>query len=180
MGEFLAAAAIALVHVLGGGVWIGAMGFSVFVLHPRAEKFFARPQDPQGRDVGARPPGRDMNRGEFEDFIFTVVHGMRWKVVAGIAAIVASGALLLAGLGWAAAGPVWQGLVIAKVALLLVSLGLFVHVSWVLWPRRVFAGAEELPAVRRRFWWVGVVMIGCNAINVTLGVVAHLLRTHAG
>ncbi|MCA9699945.1 MAG: hypothetical protein KC431_20640, partial [Myxococcales bacterium] len=44
------------VHVLGGGVWVGAMVFSIFVLHPRAEHFFARARD-------------------FEAFIFTVVHG---------------------------------------------------------------------------------------------------------
>ncbi|MBL9107052.1 MAG: hypothetical protein JNL82_39490 [Myxococcales bacterium] len=170
MGEFLAAAAIALVHVLGGGVWIGAMVFSVFVLHPRAEKFFAR----------AGPDGREVASGEFEDFIFTVVHGARWKVVAGIAAIVASGALLLGRLGWAAGGPAWRALVVAKLVLLGVSLALFVHVSWALWPRRVFAGPDELPAVRRRFWWVGVVMIACNTTNLGLGVLAHLLRARAG
>jgi uncharacterized membrane protein len=154
MGEVLAEALIAAVHVLGGGVWIGAMGFSVLVLHPRAERFFQR-------------------SSEFEDFVFTVVHGMRWKVVAGIAAIVASGAALL----WRHAGPpAWTAVVVGKVALLAISLGLFAHVSWGLWPRRVFAGEAELPAVRRRFWWVGVVMIACNTLNVGLGVLAHGLR----
>lgn len=158
MGETLAAALILGVHVLGGGVWIGAMGFSVFVLHPRAERFFSR-------------------SSEFEDFVFTVVHGARWKVVAGIAAIVASGALLTA--RRAATGGPWPALVAAKVALLVASLGLFVYVSWALWPRRVFAGADELPAVRRRFWWVGVAMITCNTLNVGLGVLAHALRSGA-
>jgi hypothetical protein len=156
MAELVLTALIVAVHVLGGGVWIGAMAFSIFVLHPRAERFF------QG---GAT----------FEDFIFTVVHGARWKVVAGIAAIVGSGAALVVWRG-GAADSMWQGLVIAKVALLVASLGLFVHVSWALWPRRVFASPEELPAVRRRFWWVGVVMIGCNTLNLGLGVAARLLR----
>jgi hypothetical protein len=45
-----------------------------------------------------------------------------------------------------------------------------------LWPLRVFASADELPAVRRRFWWVGVVMIACNALNMGLGILAHALR----
>lgn len=167
MGEVLAAAVIVAVHVLGGGVWIGAMVFSVFVLHPRAQRFFTRD-------------------GEFEDFIFTVVHGARWKVVAGIAAIVGSGAALAvggwsagghgSGDGWAAGGPWWRALVVAKVVLLAVSLGLFMYVSWSLWPRRVFAGPDELPAVRRRFWWVGVIMIAGNAANVGLGVLARMLR----
>ncbi len=144
------------VHVLGGGVWIGAMAFSVFVLHPRAERFFS-------------------GSSTFEDFIFTVVHGARWKVVAGIVGIVASGVALAVAIGPAAVAG-WSAIVAAKVALLAVSLALFVYVSWVLWPLRVFASAEELPAVRRRFWWVGVVMIGCNALNMGLGILAHALR----
>lgn len=159
MAEILVMALIVAVHVLGGGVWIGAMAFSVLVLHPRAEQFF---------HGGA----------QLEDFIFTVVHGARWKVVAGIAAIVGSGAWL-ALRGWSAGGPLWQALVLVKLGLLAISLGLFVHVSWGLWPRRVLSAAHELPAVRRRFWWVGVVMIVCNSVNLGLGVVtAGLQRAH--
>jgi len=41
MTDTLIRALILGVHVLGGGVWIGAMAFSVFVLHPRAERFFS-------------------------------------------------------------------------------------------------------------------------------------------
>ena len=156
MTDTLTRALILGVHVLGGGVWIGAMAFSVFVLHPRAERFFN-------------------GSSTFEDFIFTVVHGARWKVVAGIVGIVASGVVLTLQLAPGAAG--WSGLVAAKTGLLLISLALFIYVSWVLWPLRVFASAEELPAVRRRFWWVGVVMIACNAINMGLGILAHALRT---
>ena len=155
MTETLIRALILGVHVLGGGVWIGAMAFSVFVLHPRAERFFS-------------------GGSAFEDFIFTVVHGARWKVVAGIVGIVASGVALAVAIGPGIAG--WSGIVAAKVGLLVISLALFVYVSWVLWPLRVFASADELPAVRRRFWWVGVVMIGCNALNMGLGILAHALR----
>lgn len=155
-GEAVAAALVIGVHVLGGGVWIGAMAFSVFVLHPRAERFFS-------------------GGSAFEDFIFTVVHGARWKVVAGIVGIVASGIALTLQIAPRAPGP-WGALVVAKVALLITSLALFIYVSWVLWPRRVFASAAELPAVRRRFWWVGVVMIACNATNMGLGILAHTLR----
>jgi uncharacterized membrane protein len=156
MTDTLIRALILGVHVLGGGVWIGAMAFSVFVLHPRAERFFS-------------------GGSAFEDFIFTVVHGARWKVVAGIVGIVASGvALAVAILPAAVTG--WSGIVAAKVGLLVISLALFIYVSWVLWPLRVFASADELPAVRRRFWWVGVVMIACNALNMGLGILAHALR----
>lgn len=156
MSEVLAAALPIAVHVLGGGVWIGAMVFSVFILHPRAERFFTR-------------------AAEFEDFIFSVVHGARYKVLAGIAAIVASGVALA--LAHPDQAPVWSWLVAVKVALLLVSLALFLHVSFTLWPRRVFATEDELPAVRRRFWWIGVVMIACNGVNMGLGVLARVVRT---
>jgi uncharacterized membrane protein len=143
------------VHVIGGGVWIGAVAFNVFILHPRAEKFFQR-------------------SAEFEDFLFSVVHGARYLVLAGVAAIVASGAWLTA--RYAGAATPWSSLVAAKIALLLASLGLFLYVSFVLWPRRVFATEAELPAVRRRFWVVGVAMILCNTANMGAGLLAHVLR----
>jgi len=55
----LALAALRIgVHITGGGVWLGAMVFSLFVLHPRAERFFEHAAD-------------------FEDLLFTVVHGAR-------------------------------------------------------------------------------------------------------
>ena len=116
MAELLAAALIIGVHVLGGGVWIGAMAFSVFVLHPRAERFFS-------------------GGSTFEDFIFTVVHGARWKVVAGIVGIVASGVALTLQIA-PRAPAAWDWIVGVKAGLLAVSLALFVYVSWVLWPRR--------------------------------------------
>lgn len=155
MSAALATALLIAVHVLGGGVWIGAMVFSVFVLHPRAERFFTR-------------------AAEFEDFIFSVVHGARYKVLAGVAAIVLSGIALAVTHRDAPAA--WSWLVAVKVALLLASLALFLHVSFRLWPRRVFAREDELPAVRRRFWWIGVVMIACNTANMGLGLLARVLR----
>lgn len=147
-----------VVHVLGGGVWIGAMVFSIFVLHPRAETFFARAVD-------------------FEHFIFHVVHGARWKVAAGIAAIVASGVGLSRwpGHAFVDAGA-WRALLAAKLACFGLSAGGFIYVSWVLWPRRAFATAVELPALKRRFWRVGVVMIIANVANMTLGIAAHVWR----
>ena len=157
MPEILAAALIIGVHVLGGGVWIGAMAFSVFVLHPRAERFFS-------------------GSSTFEDFIFTVVHGARWKVVAGIVGIVASGIALTLQIA-PRAGEAWGWIVGVKAGLLAVSLALFLYVSFVLWPLRVFASAVELPGVRRRFWWVGVVMIACNSLNMGLGILSHTLRS---
>lgn len=147
------------VHVLGGGVWIGAMVFSVFILQPRADRFFER-------------------QGDFEDFIFSVVHGARWKVFSGILAILLSGVGLAVWPGHAVIvdSPLWLGLFAAKVAMFALAAGLFVYVSWVLWPRRTFATQAELPGIKRHFFRVGAVMVVANAINMLLGLAAHLLR----
>jgi hypothetical protein len=155
----LAEAALLGVHVLGGGVWIGAMVFSIFILQPRAEQFFR-------------------SEADFEDFIFSVVHGARWKVFSGIVAI------LLSGIGLAvwpkhaivSESPLWLGLFVGKLAAFVIAAGLFIYVSWVLWPRRTFATPDELPAIKRHFFRVGAVMVVANAINMLLGIGAHVLR----
>jgi len=158
MGDRLAEATLLAVHVLGGGVWVGVMVFSIFVLHPRAEQYFERDTD-------------------FEDFIFTVVHGARWKVFAGVMAILLSGVGLSVWPGHAVlVEPGWLILFAAKIALFGVSTGCFIYVSWVLWPRRTFATAAELPAIKALFWRIGVIMIVANATNVALGIAAHVWR----
>lgn len=145
-------ALVTLVHTVGGGVWIGAVGFNVFVLHPRAERFFAEP-------------------GRFEDFVFTVVSGMRWWVVAGIVALGGAGfeLLRLRGLGV-------DALILAKLGLLLATTILFGVLSWRMWPARVLAAPGELAGLRRRFARVGAAMVACNLANVALGVWHHALR----
>ncbi|MCA9663919.1 MAG: hypothetical protein KC486_36675 [Myxococcales bacterium] len=158
MIDALAQAALLVVHVLGGGVWVGAMVFSIFVLHPRAEGFFERDAD-------------------FEGFIFHVVHGARWKVFSGVMAILLSGIALCFWPGHAARGePLWVALFACKLALFAVSFGSFAYVSWVLWPRRTFATQAELPAIKARFWRLGVAMIAANAVNFALGFATHVLR----
>lgn len=159
----LSEASVLAVHVLGGGIWVGVMVFSIFVLHPRAEQYFKRDAD-------------------FEDFIFTVVHGARWKVVAGMVGILASGVglSLWPGHGIVSEGPtagLWLGIYAAKLALFGLAAGCFAYVSWVLWPRRTFATPEELPAIKALFWRVGVVMIVANATNLVLGIAAHVWRS---
>lgn len=157
--DMLYEATLLAVHVLGGGVWVGAMVFSIFVLHPRAEQFFERAVD-------------------FEDFIFTVVHGARWKVFSGVVAILISGVGLsfAPGHGWRPDDLLWQVLYVLKIALFCVSAGSFMYVSWVLWPRRTFAKPEELPAIKTHFFRVGVVMVVANAVNLILGIGAHVWR----
>lgn len=145
-------ALVAFVHLLGGGVWIGAVGFNVFVLHPRAEKFFAEP-------------------GRFEDFVFTVVSGMRWWVVAGIAMLAGAGVELLRLRALSL-----DAVLLAKIGLLATNVVLFTVLSWRMWPARVVATKPELPALRRRFARVGATMVACNLCNAALGVWHHVAR----
>jgi hypothetical protein len=44
----------------------------------------------------------------------------------------------------------------------------------VLWPKRTFATPEELPAIKTHFMRVGVIMVGANALNMALGIAAHV------
>lgn len=151
-------AALLAVHVLGGGIWVGVMVFSIFVLTPRAEAYF--------RSADA-----------FEDFIFFVVHGARWKVLAGIVGILFSGiGLSVLPSHGVHDSPAWLALYGLKIALFCGSAGGFVYVSWVLWPQRTFATPEELPGVKANFMRVGVAMVVANALNVVVGVAAHVWR----
>lgn len=145
-------ALVSLVHVLGGGIWIGAVGFNVFVLHPRAERFFAEP-------------------GRFEEFVLTVVSGMRWWVVAGIVALAGAGVELVRIRGLAL-----DAMLIAKIVLLVGTTALFGVLSWWMWPARVLAARSELDTVRRRFSRIGAAMVVCNLVNAALGVWHHVLR----
>ena len=156
--DALLEAALLGVHVLGGGIWVGVMVFSIFVLHPRAEIYFTSDTD-------------------FEDFIFTVVHGARWKVASGILAILVSGVGLAVWPGHAFRdNDLWLALFGLKLLLFTVAAGSFIYVSWVLWPKRSFAKAEELPAIKSHFMRVGIVMIAANTANMLVGISAHVSR----
>ncbi len=148
-------ATIAGIHGIGGGVWIGAVAFNLFVLTPRARAWFAED-------------------GAHEDFVFTVVHGLRWPVLAGAVAVVGTGMLRWWRLR-AAASSAWSGLMAAKMACATVSVALFFFVTLRLWPKRVFATESELPQVRRVFFAVGVGIVAANLGAAALGVWAAQL-----
>lgn len=151
----LGPAFVAGVHAIGGGVWIGAVAFNLFVLTPRAQRWFR---------VSA----------EHEDFVFTVVQGLRWPVLAGALAVVGTGCWR-----WQTAlgDPVdpWQAIMLLKFGCAVVSLGLFAWVTLRLWPERAFASEAELPSIRRRFFAIGVGIVASNTLAAALGVLAENL-----
>lgn len=143
------------VHGIGGGVWIGAVGFNLFVLTPRAQKWFR---------VSA----------EHEDFVFTVVQGLRWPVLGGALAVVGTGVWR-----WRLPGgeplEVWDLLMLGKLGCSVVSVSMFGWVTIRLWPQRAFSTEAELPAVRKRFFALGVGIVASNTLAAALGVLAGQL-----
>jgi hypothetical protein len=151
----LATAALVAGHLLLGVGWFGAMGYSLFVLQPKAARYFAADDDAH------------------EYFLTTLAHGARWKVVGVLAALAATGAglALLAGSrsGW------WWLAVGAKAALLALAAAVFWLVSWRYWPARVFALPAERPALRARFRLAALTLLGCAGAASVLGVALRLL-----
>ena len=147
---------LAAAHVLAGAAWFGAMLYSLAVLHPRARSFFGSSR-------------------QFEEFIAYLAAGARWKVLGSAAFIVVTGLGLLL---LQVAGPPAPGTgvcLVTKSILLVVAVSLFCFVSWVLWPARVLASAEEIPKFQRRFRIIAVTLLALVGASIVLGVVSSHL-----
>ena len=103
----MTSATLAIVHTLVAAAWFGAMFYSAFVLHPRARRFFESDRD-------------------FEDFIATVSHEARWKVLTALAVTGLTGAALALVGGPGTRSMSWWPLLGAKTVFLLAAFGLFV------------------------------------------------------
>jgi hypothetical protein len=142
---------LVLVHVGVAAVWLGSMGYSLFVVQPRVRRVLPDP-------VRAEELYRELGAGN------------RWRVVGLIAVLAVSGIGLLLvhdghSYGW------W--ITISLKALLLVGASvLFWWVSWRGWPRRVFALPAELPTEQARFRRVAVAMTALVGLAFGLGVLA--------
>lgn len=145
------------IHALAGAAWFGSMFYSMMVLHPRAKAFFGDDQ-------------------QFEEFIATVSRGARWKVLSAFALVFLSGAALIPSSAPHPAPVWWLTFIIAKVVLFFAALIVFCYASWRLWPARIFATPDEVPAFQRRFRRIGIAMIVLIGMNFVLGVVAHTWR----
>ena len=145
-------ALLTTIHAGTAAVWLGAMVYSLWVVQPRAA---AALDDP-------------------EAFSVALAAGARWKVVSICAVLAASGAGLIAIEDGASTA--WTVLALLKVALLIVALALFWHVSWHMWPARLFALPEELPGHRRRFRAVAFGLTAVVGLAFVTGTVAQSLR----
>jgi hypothetical protein len=152
---------LAVVHLLVAAAWFGAMAYSLGVVQPRARRFFA--DSPQ----------------TYENLATTLAAGARWKVIGMLAVLAATGAGLLVVTVTAADAPTrtgwWWALIGAKIGLLVVASAVFWHVSWRMWPRRVFALPEEQAAHQRAFLRVGWTLAVLAGAAMVLGTVAAAL-----
>jgi hypothetical protein len=140
----------AVVHLTIAATWLGSMTYSLNVVQPKVARFFA---DDQRR----------------EEFLVTLAHGNRWRVVALI------GALLVTAAGVTVTAPrdaaIGYGVVLGLYA---VAALIFANVSWRHWPARVFALPAELPGFRRsltRQAWALLTLVGAaflTALTVSL------------
>ena len=146
----------AIIHVLAGAIWLGSMFYSLFVLHPRARIYFNEETD-------------------FESFIATVSQGARWKVISAMGIIAVTGIALVL-LRWPLPSSTqWGFLIVAKIALFIAAVCLFIYTSWHLWPTRVMALPDDIPRIQRKFTRIGRTMIVLAVLSMVLGILAHTL-----
>jgi hypothetical protein len=137
-------------HLFLGVGWLGAMSYSLFMVQPKAARYFAADDEAH------------------EDFLTTLANGARWKVVGLLAALAATGVVLALTATGRTAG--WWAGVAAKTGLLLAASGVFWWVSWRAWPARVFALPAERARWRLRFRIAALGMLGCGGLASLLGV----------
>lgn len=127
----------AVAHLAVAAAWLGSMLYSLTVVQPKVAAYF---------DSDARR----------EEFLLTLAHGNRRKVLALVTV------LLLTALAVIATTPprvVAIGYGVALV-LYLCAAAIFGNVSWRHWPARVFARPEELPGYRTRLTYQALTMLG--------------------
>jgi hypothetical protein len=147
--------AVALVHLLAAAGWFGALVYRAFFVDPRALRFF-------GQTEG------------YEQFSLALAERMRWVVMAALLTSGLSGFVLL-GLRWnPSAG--WQGLMLVKAVSWAAAFAVFAYVSWVFWPRRLFAVRAEYRGVRRQGLALALTMIALAGLGIVLGQVGQALR----
>lgn len=146
---------VSAVHHLSAAAWFGALVYRAFFVEPKARRFF---------NGGA----------EYERFSLELAHGMRYVVMFALATCGLSGFVLI-GLKWNSSDS-WQALIAGKAGLWIAACALFTYISWVFWPRRVFAIPSEWRRVNRQGFILAVTMIAIAASGFLLGQTALAIR----
>ena len=147
---------VAGIHVLSAAAWFGSLAYRAIFVDPKAMRFFR-------------------GGSEYERFTLDLAHGMRHVVLAALFVCGLSG-FALVGLRWNMSDG-WLALVVGKAGLWTVAFAVFAYVSWVYWPRRVFAGAADWFVVRRQGLMLSVLMIAIAGLGIVLGQLSQAVRT---
>jgi putative copper export protein len=145
---------LVVVHVLAGAAWFGAMLYIVVVLHPHAKQYCA-------------------SDTQFEEFIATLSHDARWKVLSACVIIAVTGIGLVVIRPTEPDSGAWMVMLAFKVTVFVMALALFVYASWRLWPARIFATPEEIPKWQNTFVTVVKLLIVVVAASFVLGILMH-------
>jgi hypothetical protein len=145
---------VAVAHGLAGAAWFGAMFYSLYVLQPRARRYF--------------PDLRQL-----ESFITTLSHGGRWQVLGAFGIVGSSGIGLFLLHMPDSMSVAWLWFVCAKLALFLAAFALFVHVSWRLWPARVLATHDEIPQFQKKSRQLARLMLLLIGLSMVAGICMH-------
>jgi len=147
--------AIRVVHSLSAAAWFGSLVYRTFCVDPKLKSFFG-------------------NGKTFEHASLHLAQGMRYVVLAALFICGLSG-FALAGLRWNS-NENWLTLMACKTGLWLLAFALFAYISWVFWPRRVFADSGDWPSVRRQGIVMSFVMIGLAGLGFVLGQLGQTVR----
>ena len=145
---------LAIAHALASAAWFGSMFYSLMVLQPRAKSYF-------------------QSGHEFEEFAATLAQGARWKVLTAFAFVGLTGLLLVVVARPQPMTSRWAAVLAIKLALFTAALAIFCYASWRLWPQRIFASPNELPAIQRRFRVVGLTLLLIAGASIALGILPH-------
>jgi putative copper export protein len=137
------------VHLFSSSAWFGALVYRTFFVDRKANQFLG------GGSV-------------FEHFSLHLSHRMRYVLLLALATCGGSGAGLMS-LRWSPEQSGWQFFMISKIILWVVAFAIFIYISWVFWPRRVFATPDEFPGFRRRGFVLSIAMLSVVGLSFVLG-----------
>lgn len=143
-----------VVHVWTWALYCGSITYLYFRLFPDMRRWL----------------GSD---DRFEEFSLVTGDGLRWWIFGALVAAGVTGGGLVLLRPRADSGSLWWALVALKAALFVVTVAVYAHVSYVMWPRRVFVSIAERPAEQRRFFRVALILMACLIGQLLLGALAH-------
>ena len=136
------------VHLLSGAAWFGALVYRLFFVEPKSQSFFK-------------------NWLEYESFSLNLAHGMRYIVMVSLICCGVSGFILL-GLRWENSSA-WWTIQLVKVGLWMLAFAIFIYISWVYWPKRVFIDESTRKRLGKQGFALAFVMIVLSGSGLLLG-----------